>query len=155
MPKLKALTLVELTVSIAITVMLIAVSVPLFNKERGDNLVQKEAQLVAAYIESARSMAQHPESEDAVGYRVKSTGRVLSTLRLESVSGDLTETGTVQNTLTLTRSTADFASNNLDFYVFAGEYRGPAKTITVKLDSNQDIKKSITISAPGVINVAP
>jgi hypothetical protein len=141
-------------VSIAITVMLIAASVPIFNEERGKNLVPKEAQLIAAYIEGARSMAQHPESENAVGYRVTSIdNNTITTLRLEYESETIVEKEEVRTPLTLTRSTADFGSNTFDFYVFAGEYRGPSDEITIHLISNPGITKKIVVSKPGAINV--
>ncbi len=155
MPRLKALTLVELTVSIAITVMLIAVSFPLFNKDRGENLVEKEAQLVAAYIESARSMAQHPDNENAVKYTVKTdpTEKKLSITRFVINPGDtdMTEQESSKTPLTLTRSSV--AISGLDFYTFSGEYKDGQETVSVKLISNPDIYKEIKISKPGVIDV--
>ena len=157
MPRLKALTLVELTVSIAITVMLTALSIPLFKNERGDNLALKEAELVASYIESARSMAQHPDNENAVKYTVISDtlGNKLSIKRYVVKPGQagVEEPVSTKMPLTLSRSKAVIPGTGLDFYTLSGEYRDSPVTIRVVLDSNSRINKGIAISKPGVINV--
>ena len=158
MVKFKALTLIELTVAISITILLIALSIPLFRREGGENVAAKEAELVASYIESARSMAQHPESENAQAYRVRlnsdPSNKIINTVRLEKDQGEsVIETKTLDNNLILSKSFVEqFAP--IDFYVFSGEFKSQnPEYITVKLSTNPNKSKVVEVVKPGVVNV--
>lgn len=151
MIKIRALTLVELIVAIGITVLILAVSLPLFKYDKGEALVQNEAELVLSYLETARSLAIHPENENASAYKVSwGTNDIVNT----SVVVGSVETIDDDKKLTLNYSRPSVAGN-ISFASYLGEYSGDAKDIKLCLKNNDSVCKTVWVTKPGVINILP
>ena len=153
--KLISLTLIELVIAVSISVLLLAVSVPLFLKEKGQDRTRRAADLVAAYLDNARNLAVNPESEDAVGYRVRlgSSNKILETVRLKQDTSGYKEDGDVADKLYLQGFSIDKIDRPIDFYCFSGEFRDDQINLKVISDQGQGNSNSISVTKPGVINV--
>jgi hypothetical protein len=68
--KAKSLTLKEVLVAVGITLLLIGVSIPLLNRDRGRLSLEKEAEAIAAYYTKAQNYSFHPERKEVDSYSV-------------------------------------------------------------------------------------
>ena len=68
--RLKAVTLIELIVAIAIMAILLVAAVPMIAQSNKNDGVKREAQRLVTFIQKAKTFAQNPESSDAISYQV-------------------------------------------------------------------------------------
>lgn len=85
----KSFTLIELVVTIGISVILMGTAYPFIWNTAEKEQFNGEADKVKAFIEKAKIFAQNPEDEDAVGYRVvtDASGKFLTLKRIVVNSG--------------------------------------------------------------------
>lgn len=152
MKKIRALTLLELLVAIGISVLILAVSLPLFKYEKKGALVQNEAEMLASYLETARSLAIHPENENASAYRILNQDGTINTVRIDADGNASSDDLGKKLTLTYSIPTpANFTPVN--FTSYSGEYSGDDADITLCLKNDASVCKTVKISKPGVINI--
>ena len=152
----KAFSVLELVVVVAISVLILAVGFPLFSRSEAQRRVLSQTERVAGFIEMARGIARHPESETAGAYRVAApNSQVINIQRLEDDgSGDLGATETLGDILNL----GDLYRVDLppiDFLVFSGEPdNGALVTATVSSTRRPDIFRVINIRENGIIEIS-
>lgn len=167
----KSFTLIELVVTIGISVILMGAAYPFIWSTAEKEQFNGEADKVKSFIERAKILAQNPENEDAVGYRVAvdisrkflklkrivvnsgiETEEDIGVLNLISTVNALPVSAICNNTATPRNS------SNISFYVPTGEQRCQFDKILqgwpkIKLSGEYEdtLTKTITVSRGQII----
>lgn len=132
----KSFTLIELVVTIGVSVILMGTAYPFIWNTAEKEQFNSEADRVKAFIEKTKILAQNPEDEDAVGYRVAAdvSGKFLKLKRIvvnsgveaEEDIGILNLMSTVKAlpvSATCNNRATPRSSSNISFYAPTGEQR--------------------------------
>ncbi len=167
----KSFTLIELVVTIGISVILMGAAYPFIWNTAEKEQFNGEADKVKAFIEKAKTFAQNPEDEDAVGYRVVAdvSGKFLTLKRIIVNSGNEAEEeidilnlmSTVKAlpvSATCNSRATPSSSSNISFYAPTGEQRCQFDKILqgwpkIKLSGEYEdtLTKTITVSRGQII----
>jgi hypothetical protein len=161
-------------VTISICLLFVAAAYPLIGQTASADSISSEGDRVKTFIERAKSLAQNPENENAVGYRVSvdSSGKFLTLGRVVLRSGveqieeidqsdrlDLLNGITAQSLPVLCNAAATPGlSGSISFYAPTGEQKcqydkSLQGQITVTLKNSDDsMRKNIKVTR-GVITV--
>jgi Tfp pilus assembly protein FimT len=153
--KLCALTLIELMITVGILAIFSAVSIPLVVNNKKTQAIRSESTLVQGFISKAKSLAQNPESADAIGYAVvEDSPSQLHIDRLEE-----NQSIALDEKLRISQSSIVNNFAPIKFKTFSGELFSDSGTnppnISIVLQSLSDSsnQKTITIKYPGAVNV--
>ncbi len=148
MIKLRALTLVELLITVSIFAIITVIAVPLIAQNRGEISVEGDAGLVKEFIIKAKAFAQNPENEAATAYRVEKI--TPAQMEIKRVVKDRAES--FGEYLTLSQSSvSDFQP--ITFDVPSGEINDISLSHIIYIMSlNGGSQKTVWVEYPGVVH---
>ena len=146
--RLKAVTLIELIVAIAIMAILLVAAVPMIAQSNKNDGVKREAQRLVTFIQRAKTFAQNPESSDAISYQVVKNGADSFTIKRCVATGNCNFTvEELRLNNVITQGWSD-----LKYAVYDGKYSGNSTTTINLARDNARIVISMDSGQPNIIS---
>jgi len=157
--KLPSLTLVELVVAMAITVLLLGGAVSFFTRDSITRDLEDQGKLVATFIERARNYALNPDAidvgksgKDALAYAVEFNSSQSIVIARQD-KGSIVFNNVSGEELVLSEDYEFKTFSRIDFTAGTGRYEGTKAVVVIKKKGKESPYAIVEVSDPGGVDV--